>query len=192
MEKFSALLAICAGNSPVTGEFPSQRPVTRSFDVFFELHLNQRLSKQSRRWWFETLTWSLWRHCNGFTMKISYRDDRSKNRLYGDMPYLAYWEACGSRRGYVFEKYIGHRWKIYCTRHALLRRWLFLVKSNQGDSELGHYWLENSFGLFNAELWSRATLKYNLVDHIPRPVSRCTDTIYRLYDTVVCVTWEKS
>ena len=34
METFSALLAICAGNSPVTGEFPAQRPVTRSFDVF--------------------------------------------------------------------------------------------------------------------------------------------------------------
>ena len=35
METFSALPAICAGNSPMTGEFPTQRPVTRSFDVFF-------------------------------------------------------------------------------------------------------------------------------------------------------------
>ena len=35
METFSALLAICAGNSPVSGEFPAQRPVTRSFDVFY-------------------------------------------------------------------------------------------------------------------------------------------------------------
>ena len=47
METFSALLAICAGNSPVTGEFPAQRPVTRSFGVFFYLRLNKRLSKQS-------------------------------------------------------------------------------------------------------------------------------------------------
>ena len=47
METFSALLAICAGNSPVPGEFPSQRPVTRSFDVFFDLRLNKPLSKQS-------------------------------------------------------------------------------------------------------------------------------------------------
>ena len=46
-EHFSALLAICAGNSPVPGEFPTQRPVTRSFDVFFDLRLNKRLSKQS-------------------------------------------------------------------------------------------------------------------------------------------------
>ena len=40
----------CAGNSLVTGEFPSQKPVTRSFDVFFDLRLNKRLSKQSRGW----------------------------------------------------------------------------------------------------------------------------------------------
>ena len=65
METFSALLAICAGNSPVPGEFPAQRPVARSFDVFFDLRLNKRLSKEPWGWWFETLSWSLWRHCNG-------------------------------------------------------------------------------------------------------------------------------
>ena len=64
METFSALLALCAGNSPVSGEFPSQRPVTRSFDVFFDLHLNKQLSKQSWGWWFETPLCSLWRQCN--------------------------------------------------------------------------------------------------------------------------------
>ena len=36
------------------GEFPAQRPVTQSFDVFFHLRLNKRLSKQPRGWWFET------------------------------------------------------------------------------------------------------------------------------------------
>ena len=55
MEAFSALLAACAGNSPVPGEFPAQRLVTRSFDFFFHLRLNKRLSKQSWCWWFETL-----------------------------------------------------------------------------------------------------------------------------------------
>ena len=56
METFSALLALCAGNSPVTGEFPAQRPVTQGFGVYFDLWLNKRLSKQS---------WgSLWRHCH--------------------------------------------------------------------------------------------------------------------------------
>ena len=66
METFSALLAICAGNSPVPAEFPAQRPVTRSFDVFFDLRLNKRLSKQSWGWWFETSSHPLWRHCNVF------------------------------------------------------------------------------------------------------------------------------
>ena len=47
---FPALLAFCARNTPVTGEFPSQRPVTLSLnDVFFDLRLNQQLSKQWRR-----------------------------------------------------------------------------------------------------------------------------------------------
>ena len=66
METFSALLALCAGNSPVIGEFPTQSPVTRSFDVFFDLHLNKQLSKQSWGWWSETPSCSLWRHCNEF------------------------------------------------------------------------------------------------------------------------------
>ena len=49
---------------PLCGEFPAQRPVTRSFDVFFDLRPNKRVSKQPWGWWFETLSWSLWRHCN--------------------------------------------------------------------------------------------------------------------------------
>ena len=53
METFSVLRVICAGISPVTGEFSAQRPVTRSFGVFFNLRLNKRLSKQSWGWWFE-------------------------------------------------------------------------------------------------------------------------------------------
>ena len=64
METFSTLLALCVGNSPVTGEFPTQRPVTWSFDVFFDLRLSKRLSKQLWDWWFETPSRSLWRHFN--------------------------------------------------------------------------------------------------------------------------------
>ena len=51
------------------GEFPTQGPVTRSFDVFFDLHLNKRLSKQWWGWWFETLSRPLWRHRNGEVSK---------------------------------------------------------------------------------------------------------------------------
>ena len=64
MEAFSALLVFCAGNSPVPGEFPAQRPVTRSFDVFSDLRLNKRLSTQSWGRWFQTPSRPLWRHCN--------------------------------------------------------------------------------------------------------------------------------
>ena len=64
METFSALLALCAGNSPVTAEFPSQMPVTQSIGVFFDLVLNKRLSKQSWGWWSETPSCLLWHHFN--------------------------------------------------------------------------------------------------------------------------------
>ena len=62
IETYSALLALCAGISTVIGELPSQRPVTRSFVVFFHLCLNKRLSKQSWGWWVETPLCPLWRH----------------------------------------------------------------------------------------------------------------------------------
>ena len=64
METFSAWLAICAENSPVTGE----SAVTRSFGVFFDLLLNKQLSKQRQGWWFETLLYPLWRHCKASLM----------------------------------------------------------------------------------------------------------------------------
>ena len=67
METFSVLLALCARNSPVTSEFPSQKPVTGSFDVFFDLRLNKQLSKQWRPRRFEMPSHSLWRHCNEVT-----------------------------------------------------------------------------------------------------------------------------
>ena len=56
---------LCAGNSPVTGEFPAQEPVTQCFGVFFDLRLDKRLSKQSLGLWFETPLCLLWHHCNG-------------------------------------------------------------------------------------------------------------------------------
>ena len=76
METFSALLAICTGNSPVTGEFPAQRPVTRSLDVLFDLRLNKRLSKQ---WW----SWWLWRHSNGAQYSAPPTNKHMPNWLFG-------------------------------------------------------------------------------------------------------------
>ena len=70
METFSALLVLWGGNSRVTGEFPSQSPVTRIFDFFFDLRLNKKLSKQSKRQWFVMRSRSFWRHCSD---KIVYK-----------------------------------------------------------------------------------------------------------------------
>ena len=53
----------------VPGEFPAQRQVTRSFNVFFDLRLNKRLSKQWWGWWFETPSHPLWRHCEEFELQ---------------------------------------------------------------------------------------------------------------------------
>ena len=67
MEAFSALLALCEGNPPVTSGFPSHRLVTRNFDVFFDLLLDQRLHKHSRHRWLKTPSRWLWRHSNDTT-----------------------------------------------------------------------------------------------------------------------------
>ena len=85
METFSALLALCAENSPVTGEFPPHRPETLGFDVFFDLRLNKRLSKQSRRRLFETPSPPLWRHCNVRSVSVSSSIRNTLNRgLHGE------------------------------------------------------------------------------------------------------------
>ena len=56
------------------GEFPAQRPVTRSFDVFFDMCLNKRLSKQPWGWWFETLSRPLWRHRNASAIEVTLKN----------------------------------------------------------------------------------------------------------------------
>ena len=64
------------------GEFLTQRPVTRSFDVFFDLRLNKRLSKQTWGWWFETSSWSLWRQCNNvWSIQSPYKLSRWLGKL---------------------------------------------------------------------------------------------------------------
>ena len=68
------------------GEFPTQRPVTRSFDVYFDLCPNKWLSKQSWGWWFETLSCSLWRHRNGLMKFI--RNTCSEITLLKLLPHL--------------------------------------------------------------------------------------------------------
>ena len=87
---FSALLAFCAGNSPITGEFPAQRPVTMSFGVFFDLRLNKRLSKQSWGWWSETPSRSLWRHCNEEMISESQQNKAQKMSIFHGMYFICF------------------------------------------------------------------------------------------------------
>ena len=75
METFSSLLALCVENSPVTGELPSQRSVTRSVDVFFDMCPNKLLSKELWGWWFETPSRSLCPQCYGWQTN-QLRDDK--------------------------------------------------------------------------------------------------------------------
>ena len=95
MEKCSALLAIGAGNSPGTGEFPTQMPVTRSLDVFFDPRPNKRLRKQWWGWWFEMPSNPLWRYCNALynqytiPMHFSYHSSRHTNHVLNDA-YMLY------------------------------------------------------------------------------------------------------
>ena len=72
METFPMLLALFEGNPPATGGFPSQRQVTRSLDVFFDLHLNKQMKKQPKRRRFETPSHLSLRHCNEFRHDLSY------------------------------------------------------------------------------------------------------------------------
>ena len=64
------------------GEFHTQRPVTRSFDVFLDVRLNKRLSKQRWGWWFETPSSSLWRQCN--VVSLPTEISHGRNMLKGN------------------------------------------------------------------------------------------------------------
>ena len=103
---------------PLWGEsvgFPSQWPVTRSFDVFFGLGLNKRLGKQSKRRWFEKSSRSLWRHCNVFSpMAIHCQSDHHEQSL-----------QCrpGPRFTNGFSIAIQIRWKFRFTLISILIQW---------------------------------------------------------------------
>ena len=101
---FSALLALCAGNLPATGEYPSQMPVTGSFDIFFDLCLNKLSRKQSIRQWLETPSRSLWCHGNYLHMLI--------------------WQICLTFKNYNLRKYFEN---VICKRSASeAKLWCFL------------------------------------------------------------------
>ena len=142
METFSALLVLCVGNSPVTGEFPSHRSVTRSFDVFRHLCLNKRLSKQSWGWWFETPSPSLWRHCNALQQRIHRRFPWNPNSPRQRLPtwctnYVAMcrWRGSNSDVSAVYHFKYAHGFVVLllvCLRYDLSVMALFRGFSSKG------------------------------------------------------------
>ena len=68
IEIFTALLAICVGNSPITGEFPSQRPVTRNLDVLIYAWTNGWINNRDAG----DLRRVLWRHCNAVAFSFNF------------------------------------------------------------------------------------------------------------------------
>ena len=86
------------------GEFPARRPMTRSFDVFFDLRPNKRLSKQPWGWWFETPSWSSLRHCN------EYNDSYDKDKTVSWTSYISGWNSynCTTEASYSSDL----RWRV--------------------------------------------------------------------------------
>ena len=152
METFSALLAICAGNSPVPGEFPAQRPVTRSFDVFFDLRLNKQLSKQSWRWWFETLSRPLWHHrndshwnCFRWVPQIHIADYSTLVQIMASYPYLCQcWPRYMPSYGVTRPKSVKTHWgraKMVTIFQTTVSNWFSWMK-------MYGFWLKFRWSLF--------------------------------------------
>ena len=110
METFSALLAICAGNSPVAGQFPAQRPVRRSFDVFFDLLcicingcVNNREAGDFKR------------HCTHYDVTVM---------MYIHLPYYIILNPISSNTGATFNKAIYSvvwpLWVLLLSRHIFV------------------------------------------------------------------------
>ena len=74
-----------------TGKFLAQRPVTRSFDVFADLHLNNGWSTQWWGWWFQTPVCPLWRHCNYPSCYRSSRFPNTKLDLFPNCSFIHFW-----------------------------------------------------------------------------------------------------
>ena len=122
METFSALLAIYAGNSSVSGEFPAQRSLTRSLDVFFDLRLDGRLSKHSRGWWLETPSCPLWRQSNEVTAAVMDKLPRKYGPVTMIVPASGHQVRCipWVQMG-TFNKEIG----LFCRLNSL--HWIYFV-----------------------------------------------------------------
>ena len=120
------------GNSPVPGEFPAQRPVTRSFGVFFDLHLNKRLRKQSWGWWFEMLSRPLWRHCSDFPQWLQQLVMKISSKWW----HFPFSSVCSSNESFTFTS-VSLIWMInVCNHWYLSKKWI--ISNNSAWSLMLH------------------------------------------------------
>ena len=140
----SALLALCAGNSPVTGEFPSQRPVTQRFDVFFDLRLTEQLSKQSWSWWFETPSRSLWLHFNVAAIRPTKDVDLQRDTCTHSGS-----ENAGKRKLFFHcqNEWRGFDGEMSVRRYSYIRNRKFLFLIFLGRFGVVNFWLDGIPGI---------------------------------------------
>ena len=125
--------------SPVNG-LPAQRPMTRSFNVFFDLRLNKRVSKQSWGWWFETLPCPLWRHCNELGgIPFAVYSQRNRHRLI-QFHHITHWKwhVWPSKTFTIFFRQIteslGFANRCLCTVYRFFYHWWPLAGVNDPDN----------------------------------------------------------
>ena len=150
METFSALVALCAGNSSVTDEFPSQRPVTWSFYIFFYLRLNKWLNKQSWGWWFETPSRPLWCHCNDQIHCIA-------DHVHVTSLHIRFIEE-GLRKGYWVIHPLSKRMKNWFVHdmHSLWEDWLCFI------SDSLHFAMTVTSHVTQPGHWTHAMIQYRV------------------------------
>ena len=116
------------------GEFPTQRPVTRSFDVFFDLRLNKRLSKQPWGWWFETLSWSLWRQCNDSPCKARPSQNWPKLTTYYHVHQTFITSCTWFKRAVLCDRGLNQRQKLLTKWHKYRRQHKGGIEDNKFKS----------------------------------------------------------
>ena len=166
MEKNFTLLAHCEGNSPVIGEFPSQGPVMRSFDIFFDLRLIKRLSKQWWHRWFETPSRPLWRHYNESWVQLNILEDETQTispvkYVLMDRVSNTEWEVLMHRESIIISisNYIYIcLWLSLCIHQTCITD---IPCENDFEIIINHYLIQ-TLSLYQS-LWSHTSLNINTI-----------------------------
>ena len=137
--KWKRFSRYCPFVRPVTGGFPSQRPVTRSFDIFFYLRRNKRLSKQPRRRRFDTPSRSLWRQCNVVLVPEFTVFTETSNSQYLTLPSTSLEKGYRHIQTSLYHMMTSSNGNIFCVTGHLCGeftgpRWILRTKASDVDA----------------------------------------------------------